>query len=432
MPTNIEILALEGDMCDTHEHLVSNETWVKQEPDILHEIISLYLHSDFVSAGATQEQMDALMDGRNPDIRARFQPVEPIWKHIQHTGYGEAARIAAREFFDIETINPDSLAAAQEKLPNAWPLDDRYKVMRETGRFHHTQTDDRKWACAADPSGPEFFFTDISMVSFCSGTPDWKAAREETGVEVKDLQSLRQTLTSLFEKYGPWAIAIKSQHAYSRTLGWAEPDEDDVKRLLARSVAGESLNQGEKERLGDWCIDRVCEFAVAYDLPFKIHTGYQAGNGYMPVDRIKPGYIYPLLQRHPKTRFILMHIGYPYYEEMIALAKHYRNVWVDLCWAWAVNPRASGEFLRNYLHAAPINKLLAFGGDTEHPRMAVAFAIQGRQGLARALQDEVKERGLDEAQALHVLQRLLTHNALDCFDYTGRATRCREAIDRKS
>jgi len=428
MATDIETLALKGEICDTHEHLFSNENWLKQKPDILREIISWYLIADFVSAGATQAQMDALMDARDPDVRARFESVAPIWRHVQHTGYGEAARIAARTFFGIDEIDADSLAAAQTRLPEAWAPDDRYRVMRETGRLHHTQTDDFKWACAADPSGPEFFFTDLSMASFCSGAPDWEAVQKETGVEVKDLETLRQTLAALFEKYGPWAIAIKSQHAYNRTLRWAEPDEADVQALLRRSVAGESLAQAEKERLGDWCIDRVCEFAVAYNLPFKIHTGYYAGNHRMPVDRIRPGHLCPLLARHPDTRFVLMHIGYPYWEEMIALAKHYRNAWVDLCWAWAVNPRASGQFLRSYLRAAPINKLFAFGGDTAHPRMAVAFAIQARQGLARALQAEVDEGLLTEPQALEILRRLLAENALDCFDHAGRAARSRKAV----
>ena len=33
-----------------------------------------------------------------------------------------------------------------------------------------------------------------------------------------------------------------------------------------------------------------------------------------------------------------MHIAYPYSDELVALAKHYPNVYVDMCWAWSIDP----------------------------------------------------------------------------------------------
>jgi hypothetical protein len=37
------------------------------------------------------------------------------------------------------------------------------------------------------------------------------------------------------------------------------------------------------------------------------------------------------------------------------MAKHYPNVWVDLCWAWSIDPYSSTEFVRRFLHAVPSN-----------------------------------------------------------------------------
>jgi uncharacterized protein len=50
-------------------------------------------------------------------------------------------------------------------------------------------------------------------------------------------------------------------------------------------------------------------------------------------DTIKPGHLCGLLERYPDARFVLMHIAYPYDPELAAIAKHYCNVYVDLCWA---------------------------------------------------------------------------------------------------
>ena len=48
----------------------------------------------------------------------------------------------------------------------------------------------------------------------------------------------------------------------------------------------------------------------------------------------------------------------------MAIAKHFRNVYVNLFWAWRIDPFSSGEFVRGLLYAVPANKLFAFGGDT--------------------------------------------------------------------
>ncbi len=154
-------------------------------------------------------------------------------------------------------------------------------------------------------------------------------------------------------------------------------------------------------------------------MPFKIHTGYYAGNDRMPVDRIKSGHLCPLLTRYLDCRFVLMHIAYPYSGEVLALAKHYRNVWVDLCWAWSIDPFSSADFVRRFIHTAPANKLFAFGGDTSWPTSSTAYAIQARRWLNRALQAEVDAGLLSEAQVLDIAARLMHKNQRDCFDLDG-------------
>ena len=76
-----------------------------------------------------------------------------------------------------------------------------------------------------------------------------------------------------------------------------------------------------------------------------------------------------------------MHTAYPYSDELVSIAKHYPNVWVDLCWAWSIDPYSSTDFVRRFLHAVPSNKLFGFGGDTFWPTAAVAYSIQARRGL---------------------------------------------------
>jgi predicted TIM-barrel fold metal-dependent hydrolase len=179
------------------------------------------------------------------------------------------------------------------------------------------------------------------------------------------------------------------------------------------------LAQAEQLCLGDWCWARGVQLAIEHNLPFKIHTGYYAGYGVMPVERIRAGHLCTLLAKYPKARFVLMHIAYPYSEELAALAKHYPNAYVDMCWSWSIDPYTACDFVRRMIHAVPANKLFAFGGDTTWPNAAVAYATQARHWLTRALQREVDEGLMTEREAMTLASRMMRENQEACFDLAG-------------
>lgn len=85
-----------------------------------------------------------------------------------------------------------------------------------------------------------------------------------------------------------------------------------------------------------------------------------------------------------------------------------------------MTPRTTAEFVRRYLHAAPANKLFAFGGDTGWPVMSVGYALQARKWLACALEAEVREGWLDEKHAIEYAERNMYANQHACFDIEGR------------
>jgi predicted TIM-barrel fold metal-dependent hydrolase len=154
---------------------------------------------------------------------------------------------------------------------------------------------------------------------------------------------------------------------------------------------------------------------IEYDLPFKIHTGYYAGHSQMAVDFIRGGNLCSLLTQYPQARFVLMHISYPYSDELVALAKHYPNVFPDLCWAWSINPYSTCEFVRRCIHAVPSNKVFIFGGDIRWPSGSLAYAYQARAWFTRTLQAEVDEGLLSENEAITLASRFMRENQYECF-----------------
>ena len=178
----------------------------------------------------------------------------------------------------------------------------------------------------------------------------------------------------------------------------------------------QAVSEADRLCLGDWCWARGVELCIEYDLPFKIHTGYYAGHSRMPVDRIRSGAsVLRCWRAIPQARFVLMHIAYPYSDELVALAKHYPNVYADLCWAWSIDPFSASLFVRRFIHAAPANKLFAYGGDTSWATASVAYAHQARHWLTRTLQAEVDEGLLTEAEAIALATRFMRENQYACF-----------------
>jgi hypothetical protein len=417
-------------LADTHEHLRKEEQFLHEGPDVLQDLFGSYVQADLVVAGASPEAVQRLLDASNPDLAARFEPVREAWERCQHTGYGEAVRLVAKLGYRMDEINARTIEAARVRNAKMKQPGERLRILRDEANLDHVQTDDFVWACLPDYSGLDFFLYDLSWRSFARCELSAEAIHKEVGVTVRDLRSLREAMTAIFARYAPCAIAVKSQHAYSRSLRWRERSDAEAEPVLQKTLAGKPLTEEETACLGDWCLARGVELAIEHNLPFKIHTGYYAGHGTMAVERIPAGHLCGLLRQYPKARFVLMHIAYPYSDELVAVAKHFPNVYVDLCWAWGIDPYSACDFVRRMIHAVPANKLFAFGGDTNWPNSVLAYSVQARQWLTRALQAEVDDGLLTEPQAIALATRLMRTNQEQCFDLQGTRAAIRAAASQ--
>ena len=233
MPTDLAQHIQETPLVDTHEHLEREREWVENGPDILQDLFGNYVSADLVTAGASPQGITRLMDGRDPDIVGRFGGIRKAWEAIQFTGYGEAVQLVAKHAYDIEELSGTTLELAQTKNRVLREPGERYRLLHDVANLDHTQTDDKIWECAPDDSGLDFFLYDLSWRSFCDGNINPEGIEAETGVVVTDLGSLKRGMEAIFAKHAPTAIAVKSQHAYTRTLDWIERFDAEASTALA-------------------------------------------------------------------------------------------------------------------------------------------------------------------------------------------------------
>jgi predicted TIM-barrel fold metal-dependent hydrolase len=282
----------------------------------------------------------------------------------------------------------------------------------ETGVFKETQY-------------PDLLQQDLSLGSFSTrvNRDVVETLGQRSGVAVGTLADWHRVIDWAFEAYGRRACAVKSQAAYDRRLDYADVPAEAAAPLFERFLRGEELPPAERKALEDHLMWRCVAKAAEQQLPVKLHCGYFAGTDRMPLDRVRrnAGDLAPLLGAFPEATFVLMHIGYPYQDEYVALAKHYRNVAIDMCWAWIVNPAASVRFVKEFLLGAPANKLLTFGGDYTTVESVVGHAGIARQGLTQALAELVGDGWLREADAFGLLEPLMRGNAREMFPSLSRA-----------
>jgi len=179
----------------------------------------------------------------------------------------------------------------------------------------------------------------------------------------------------------------------------------------------EPMTPAEQKALEDHLFWYAVDRATEMGLPVKLHTSYYLGHGQMPLRRVQgnPAAICELCHHSPDTRFVLFHICYPYYEEMLSIAKHYPNAYMDMCWSWIINPLAAKDFLKKYLVTAPANKIFTFGGDYIPVELVPGHAAIARQGITQALSELVDEKWMTLKEAMNLTDVIMHQNARNLY-----------------
>jgi len=408
-------------LIDTHEHLIeererlSGASHPRVQADDWSLLFSHYLNSDLLVAGMPKDLYDRFFS-RETDPVDKWRCIEPYWPAVKNTGYGQAVRIAMRQLYGVEELSAETVRKVQAGYEQTRRPGFYRHVLCEHGKIESCQVN-----CLSGPFGesdmPTLLMQDLSIVGMFAG-PSFNGFGKPTGIDVQSLSDWHAVIDWWFDKYAKYAVAVKSQNAYSRDIDYEQVPAEKVEGVFKRRLANESLSAQERKNLEDHLFWYAAGKATEHKLPVKLHTGYYAGQNRMPLDRLlhNPGSITDLCRRARETRFVFMHICYPHYEELIAAAKQYTNAYVDMCWSWIINPIAAKDFLKKYLVTAPANKILTFGGDYIPVEPVLGHAVIARQGIALALSELVEEGWLTLADAMELVDPIMHNNARRIFN----------------
>jgi predicted TIM-barrel fold metal-dependent hydrolase len=408
-------------LIDTHEHLPDEKERLQGAPrprvpcDDWALLFSHYLNSDLLVAGMPKADMDQFLSAKVAPAD-KWKLLAPHWPAVKNTGYALAVRLAIRALYGVEEISAATIRKVQAGYEQTRRVGFYRHILHDLAQIESCQVNSLGSEPFHESDMPTFLMQDLSIVGMFAG-PNIGGLAKPAGITVKSLADWHRVIAWWFERYAKYAVAVKSQNAYSRDIDYARVPAEQAEPVFMKVLQKDPVNAPERKLLEDHLFWVAVDRATAHGLPVKLHTGFYAGQNSMPLARLRAnaGSATELCRLAPDTKFVFMHICYPYYEELLAAAKQWGNAHVDMCWSWTINPAAAKDYLKKHIVTAPANKLLPFGGDYIPVEPVLGHAIIARRGIAQALAELVEEDWLTLNDALELVDPILHGNARRIF-----------------
>ncbi len=413
---------------DTHEHLPYAEDKRDRDTDVLKEYLGHYMSSDIVSAGMTPADLERVRDHSHP-LAERWRLVEPFWEACRHTGYCRALDAAVRGIYGIDGVRGSTLEALNAAFLLSLAPGHYKRVLKDICGIRVSILDGFFGGAACDRA----YFRRVWQPRYA--VPESRASEMILGVEKEQsvtIKSLKDWMEAfdrdLQSMLGQGIIALKSTTAYSRSLLFRNVPFDAARAAFAESLHGWKA-RGRKAsddfslpvEVQDFMMHHMLRSANGKHLVFQFHTGLQEGNG-NTISNSDPSLMSNLFLAYPDVDFDLFHISYPYQGVAAALAKNFRNVFVDMCWAHIISPSASRAALSDFLDALPFTKISAFGGDYMFVDGVCGHLAIARENVARTLAEKVSDGVFSNARAVEIGRALFHDNPLRIFRLQGELT----------
>lgn len=203
---------------------------------------------------------------------------------------------------------------------------------------------------------------------------------------------------------------IDDDTAYSRTLLFERVPKAAAARVFGRPQS--ELTAPDIKAFEDFIMWYLAELAAHYDLPFQIHTGDARLQGTNPL------LLMEMIEGNPKTKFILMHGGFPWVDEtgglVMAEMSRAANVWIDSNWLPTISYTMAKRAFHEWLEVMSSNRIM-WGTDLHHAEGIYAAAEMTRRCLAEVLSEKIERGDLTMEEARRIGRQIMRDNALEVF-----------------
>ncbi|HBC78196.1 MAG TPA: hypothetical protein DEO60_03615 [Bacteroidales bacterium] len=399
---------------DTHEHLISPEM-LKDSYFLDFSLLFMQNgYDDLVSAGMPDTLFNTIFN-RQLDPVSKWNIIEPYWNNSFNTSFNRLILQSTARLYGINELNESTVGPLSEKIRKAYGTDWFDRIIRDSCRIHYFIKDGNNMP------GKDGF------ARYEKRFDDWLTIRSKYRIDslavsqldpIYSLDDFVKSLETAFEKeLKNGMIAVKIFSSYYRTLLFEKTSADAAKKVFKTLVNGEEdfkISMKEAKPLQDYMLFKLLDLVRKYDKPVAIHTGIQAGKGKILGDS-DPELLTGLFIDYPDVKFVLYHGSYPYGGEVSALAKNYRNVYIDMNWVYMVSPTYSERFFNEWLEMVPVTRITAFGGDCMVVENVYSELISAKRIISKVLINKVREGYITEHEAMVIAKMIFHDNAAKLY-----------------
>ena len=416
----IDKLVMTTPLANTHDHTYSEAVRVESRLDFT-ILFDNYASGVFVRMGMTWEELARIRE-QSLGAREKWEIVAPYWRQARLTGVLRAQVHTIRDIFGYDDLSRSTVVPISEEIRRTNRPGRSYTILKGTANLHHCQIQSIQGSLfpvdRADEM-PGFALFDILVNGLIQGC-DIAVLEHYGGKSINSLDNYVDEVDSYLASVSSRAVALKSYNAYFRALDYRGVDKADAERAFDRlnkdRPTQEYRTPEETRPFEDYMFQHLAELAADYDLPFRVHVGFtQSMLRYSHATDFEPA-----IAANPRTRFILLHAGYPFMDETIALCMAHANLYADLGWIWQIDPLASEAFIRQFVTSVGPQQLLVFGGDTMYAEVTYGYSRPARLGLARAISSVLQDGLIDEKDVEPLVRDLCFENARTCFRLEGK------------
>lgn len=398
-------------MVDMHEHLWPPHMLAERKLIDATYLFASYAGIDLMTAGMPGNDLAEI---RNTESKwspeRRWAAVKPWYKKTWNTAFCEPIRIAVRDLYGVDDVTDETFGYITEKMRST-PKDTWIRTVFDKAGIGIAMLDNTQGSPVFSRARyPDIFIDDMHDFFTYVDRAHVDMISRDSGITINNLSDHLRVVDWYFDKYSDEAAAFKIIRAYHRTLevDFADVPRPDADNLYERFLKGEGLTPKEIKTVEDFLILYCVRASGEHNLPVKIHTG-------IPVTTGRIASFINVIRGYSNVMFDIYHIGWPYAEELVAMAKFERNIWVDFCWSWIMNPVSTRRYLSEMLECVPLTKIHGFGGDYNYAEESYAHSMIAKREITQVLAEKVETGRFTEDYAIEIAHAILRDNAMEHF-----------------
>ena len=411
---------------DSHEHFRTENDLIKRQPDFFKIVEGGYARVDAMVAGNTFAHDEKWKDEKL-SVEERWQSFLPTYERIKNTGYMQALRRGIKKIHGIELTDVESVKKINGSLKKVYQPGAYEKILHQMGKIDCVLAYD-KFDRGFDKSRYPAFFRAVRsfdrLVLFTS-QKDIEWMEKSYGIPIHNVDDLEKIYRKFVdESIASGVVGFKWTSAYIRTLDFTEYSREKaeslLKTILQNTEAGFSWAGGvgfsieAGKPLSSYCMHMMLRIIEEKGVPLTVHTGLLTW-GQSDIRRSDPQLLIPLFKEYKGINFDLLHSGWPYVTEFVELGKSWPNVYLNMAWAHIISPEGIRQQLSEMIECVPVNKIFAFGGDSQTLEQAIGHLEIARENCATVLAEKVLDGKFSEAEAIEFAKRILRTNSVEFF-----------------